>query len=546
MRLQAGNPVAHLLRTSLLVIPLCFVLLGPGNSVRTYDPPTTAEDLFKSDDVFDQIAGEVTLRGLAQHQAATGDFEQWGVDVCLHPDTKPEDAERILRELPTYIPEIEGGLLGYSIQNRWTTTATDGGTGVAGDPITITWGIVPDGTYADGGPSNLVAVFTAAWGGTSWLDKIRNAFQRWQDAIGITYVEVSDDGASMPGNAGVLGVRGDVRIGGRSIDGAGNVLGYDYYPNVGDMVLDTDDVSFYHSPVNNYANLKNVVAHEHGHGMGLRHVIPSDHTKLMEPYISPPGSYVGPQDDDIRGGMRNYGDPYENNDSAAQPSNLGTISDSLIVQPLSIDNGNTDTDWFLVTLNNTNISVQADPIGSSYEVGPDGGSTVWVATDSISDLDIDLYDVTGTTLLATATSGGLGETEVLTTSVPSAGSYQIKVYRKAGTGNAPQRYTMTVYSDPSAGVLAQADLSFSVYPNPFSGRTTTRFLAPSAGTYRLDVYDVTGRQCRSIEGTALTAGWVETVWDGRNDRGVEVPAGVYFIRAGKAGQAETARVLVIR
>jgi hypothetical protein len=51
-------------------------------------------------------------------------------------------------------------------------------------------------------------------------------------------------GASMPGNAGQLGVRGDVRIGGRSIDAPSNVLAYNYYPSVGgDMVLDTDDAS---------------------------------------------------------------------------------------------------------------------------------------------------------------------------------------------------------------------------------------------------------------------------------------------------------------
>ena len=507
-----------------------------------------------SQDPFDRIACEVTVRGLALHEAPSADFDPREVDVCLHPDTKPEDAERILRELPTYTG-LGDGLLGYYIRGRWTSTVTDGGTGSQGDPITITWGFVPDGTWADGGASDLFAVFTAEFGSTGWMTKIRNAFDRWSWVTGITYIEVSDDGANMPGSGGLLGVRGDVRIGGRYMDGAGNVLAYNYYPSAGgDMVLDTGDHSFYGNPVYNYANLKNVVAHEHGHGIGLGHSIPNDCTKLMEAYHCGGAWFVGPQDDDIRGSMRNYGDPYENNDTNAEPSDLGTIgSDTLVVENLSIDRGTTDVDWYLVTLTSTDITIEVDPIGSTYMLGNEGGSTSSISTDSISDPDIELYNALGTTLLASATTAGIGETEVLNHTVGSPGAYQIKVYRKADSGGGVQRYTMTIYSGDQSGIpfvdgdaLPETGLAFSVYPNPFGAQANMKFFAPSPGYYKAEVFDAAGRRSRTIETHTARIGWVETAWDGRDDRGNETASGVYFIRVSSGDRAETKRLLRVR
>jgi hypothetical protein len=264
--------------------------------------------------------------------------------------------------------------------------------------------------------------------------------------------------------------------------------------------------------------------------------------------------FVGPQDDDIRGANRNYGDPYENNDTNITPTNLGTImGDTLVVENLSIDRGTSDVDWYMITLTGTSIIVEVDPIGSTYLVGQEGGSTSWVSTDSISDPDIELYDASGMTLLASATSAGIGETEVLNHTLANPGTYEIKIFRKASSGNGVQRYTMTIYSDDQSGVpyadgevLQGNGLAFSVYPNPFGNQTNLKFFAPAPGYYNIEVFDVAGRHSRTIETQASRIGWVDATWDGLDDRGNETASGVYFIRVSAGERSEIKRVLRVR
>ena len=61
-------------------------------------------------------------------------------------------------------------MLKFEITNRWTATATDGGGLSLGDPTTLTWSVVPDGTSISGGigepaaPSNLRSFLDGIYG----------------------------------------------------------------------------------------------------------------------------------------------------------------------------------------------------------------------------------------------------------------------------------------------------------------------------------------------------------------------------------------------
>lgn len=80
-------------------------------------------------------------------------------------------------------------------------------------------------------------------------------------------------------------------------------------------------------------------------------------------------------------------------------------------------------------------------------------------------------------------------------------------------------------------------------PNPFSGETAIRFSLQEAMSARLAVFDVQGRKVRTLVDGSLPAGLHTVVWNGRNERGAEVPSGVYFYRLDAGGRSQMRKLL---
>lgn len=110
--------------------------------------------------------------------------------------------------------------------------------------------------------------------------------------------------------------------------------------------------------------------------------------------------------------------------------------------------------------------------------------------------------------------------------------------------------TLRVYRGPTEsapGPLLTARRQVSAYPNPFASSTVVRFSLSCAGAARLWVHDAGGRRLRSLVGaTHLDAGEHRAVWDGRDESGREVEAGVYFFRLAAEGETSTGCALRIR
>jgi hypothetical protein len=82
---------------------------------------------------------------------------------------------------------------------------------------------------------------------------------------------------------------------------------------------------------------------------------------------------------------------------------------------------------------------------------------------------------------------------------------------------------------PAPATADMSPLALQAHPSPFDDAVTI-WLAGPATARGLAVYDVRGRQLRTLPFGAGAASGVEVRWDGRTDDGRPVPAGVYFMR----------------
>jgi hypothetical protein len=123
---------------------------------------------------------------------------------------------------------------------------------------------------------------------------------------------------------------------------------------------------------------------------------------------------------------------------------------------------------------------------------------------------------------------------------------------KEGT-NAPELVIRTASNSPKARAMTvaeerlippeQIDLSPN-YPNPFNAHTTIRYALPEATKVRLLIFNALGHLVRQLVDEIQPAGYKQTLWDGKDDRGNEVASGVYRICL-ELGQRQLTRQITL-
>jgi len=86
-------------------------------------------------------------------------------------------------------------------------------------------------------------------------------------------------------------------------------------------------------------------------------------------------------------------------------------------------------------------------------------------------------------------------------------------------------------------------------PNPFNPVTEISYGIPmsdGASRVRMNVYDVLGRNVRTLVDADQAPGIYRVTWDGCDDRGVAVASGVYFYRVTWNGKSETNRMVLLK
>jgi Matrixin/Dockerin type I domain len=339
----------------------------------------------------------------------------------------------------------------------------------SGQKVTLYYSFPPDGTTLGGQPQQENSNFMhqrwsdpSAFGSEqAWKDLFAQAFDSWGQITGNTYIEIADDGASWPNSLGPFNdssqnpanpvslKRGDIRIVSSIDDGPSGVLAFNFLPaQGGDMHLDSADLtsSAYLSSTNNFRLLRNVVVHEHGHGLGILHECPSNNHAIMQPFITT--FFDGALLDDRLAGYAKHNDRLDPNNSIAAATDLNAIGFStgpmFTLALVAITNNDSDFYSFTIGLPSV-IDISVVPQGSTYNSGPQlpGGacsSGTPFSAKSQADLLFTVFDPNQFALI-TINDKTAGFTEFRSNiNLPDPGTYTIRVNSVAGFS--PQEYNL--------------------------------------------------------------------------------------------------------
>ena len=142
---------------------------------------------------------------------------------------------------------------------------------------------------------------------------------------------------------------------------------------------------------------------------------------------------------------------------------------------------------------------------------------------------------------------------------PAAGAWGLRVV-DAGTVPDHEWFRVVLaFTDSTAAVAEssrdgatkagreQVALAFQgATPNPTRADATIRFTTGSGGPVSIAIYDVAGRLVRRLGDGPLAPGEHALAWDGRDDQGRGVAAGVYMIRIAAPGGTATHKLLLAR
>jgi len=229
-----------------------------------------------------------------------------------------------------------------------------------------------------------------------------------------------------------------------------------------------------------------------------------------------------------------YGLDNEGNDLAGWPL---LTEKELISEPVFFDLDNDDVAEIVLALSDSSVWAYHfnGEVVKNFPVTFDRPITGGLFIGDI-DEDGDVEVVTGTTRAV----------EVVDVKTKAGKSKFWSMYRGGleRTGSFADAGLLTVES--SRKVLPDDFGLHQNYPNPFNPTTIIRYDLSEAGRISLIVYDVLGREVKFLVSGELVSGFHQAEWDGTDEIGRSVAAGIYLYRIETQGYSQTRKMLLLK
>lgn len=84
------------------------------------------------------------------------------------------------------------------------------------------------------------------------------------------------------------------------------------------------------------------------------------------------------------------------------------------------------------------------------------------------------------------------------------------------------------------------------YPNPFTPETTIKYTLPKSTLVKLVIYDMLGREVKTLVNELQQQGVKSVVWDGKNNHGQPLPNGLYLYRIVAEGFTQSSKSILLK
>jgi hypothetical protein len=140
----------------------------------------------------------------------------------------------------------------------------------------------------------------------------------------------------------------------------------------------------------------------------------------------------------------------------------------------------------------------------------------------------------------------------ITSATPGSGWVKVLLTNLDNTSEKTElTFTANTILSAISGVPTASELNLSQnYPNPLaiskSAGTTITYRMSEAGSATLRIYNLLGKEVRSLVNEMRPFGKSSITWDGRDNAGRQVPAGIYVYKLTTNSQTLSRRMMITR
>jgi hypothetical protein len=105
---------------------------------------------------------------------------------------------------------------------------------------------------------------------------------------------------------------------------------------------------------------------------------------------------------------------------------------------------------------------------------------------------------------------------------------------------------VNITNEQSQLVFPADIILYPAYPSPFNSSTTLSYELTVNEVVKIDIFNILGYHVKTVLNEKQTSGYKTIIWDGKNESGLPVGAGLYFYQLHTPTYIHTKKMVLVR